>query len=76
MDTFVQLAIMLTGVVAVFLTQQSNPKLKKYACIFGLIAQPFWLYATYTAGQWGIFCMTFLYTYSWATGVYNNWIKK
>lgn len=77
MDDLVPLAIMFTGVIAVFLTQQSSPSLKKYACLFGLFglfAHPFWFYATYQAGQWGIF----MYMYSWlmGVGVYNNWIKK
>lgn len=70
-----QLAIALTGVVAIFLSQQSNEKLKKYACILGLIGQPFWFLATYKAEQWGIFAMCFLYTWMWGLGFYNNWIK-
>lgn len=71
-----QIAIALTGCVAVFLTQQDNHSLKKYASILGLIGQPFWFYTTYTNEQWGIFAMCFFYTYSWALGFYNGWVKK
>lgn len=71
-----QIAILLTGVIAIYLTQQSNEHLKKYACIFGLIGQPFWMYATYTSGQLGIFLLTFAYTYAWGQGFYQYWIKS
>ncbi len=71
-----QILIAFTGVTAIFLTQQSNDKLKKYACIFGLAGQPFWFYSAYTAEQWGILVLCIFYTYSWLLGVYNNWIKS
>jgi hypothetical protein len=71
-----QAAIALTGIVAIWLTQQSNDNWKKYACLFGLAGQPFWFYAAYTAEQWGILALTFFYTYSWLLGFKNNWIIK
>lgn len=70
-----QIAIALTGATAIWLTQQHRESWKKYASILGLIGQPFWFYATYKAEQWGIFGLTFFYTYSWAIGFKNNWIK-
>lgn len=71
-----QIAIALTGGIAIWLSQQHRESWKKYASILGLIGQPFWFYATYKAEQWGIFGLTFFYTYSWAVGFKNNWIKK
>ncbi len=70
-----QIAIGFTGVVAIWLSQQSKEEWKKYACIFGMIGQPFWFYSAYKAQQWGIFILCFFYTYSWIMGFYNNWIK-
>lgn len=70
-----QIAIAMTGVVAIFLTQQSNDKLKKFACIFGIFGQPFWFYSAYTNDQWGIFILCLFYSYSWSLGIYNNWVK-
>ncbi|CAM0012930.1 hypothetical protein VPHK453_0075 [Vibrio phage K453] len=70
-----QLMIAFTGVVAIFLTQQSNDRIKKYACLFGLAGQPFWFYSAYTNEQWGIFALCVFYTYSWSLGFKNNWIK-
>lgn len=43
-----QIAIALTGVVAIFLTQSSNPEHRRYACLFGMASQPFWFYAAWT----------------------------
>lgn len=71
-----QIAILFTGVVAVWLSQDESLCRRKFSCVFGLIGQPFWFYSAYTAEQWGIFCMCFLYTYSWLKGFKNNWIKK
>lgn len=71
-----QFAIALTGVVAIWLTQQSNRSLTKYACLFGVVGQPFWFYSAYMNEQWGIFALCTFYSYSWGLGVYNNWIKK
>lgn len=71
-----QVFIGLFGVTAIFLSQQKNTKYKKYACIAGLLSQPFWFYAAYQAEQWGIFALSFLYTYAWLVGLKNNWITR
>ena len=71
-----QIAIALTGVTAIWITQQKKDKLKKYACLFGIAGQPFWFYSAIANEQWGIFVLCCFYTYAWGTGVYNNWIKK
>jgi hypothetical protein len=71
-----QIAIAFTGVIAIWLSQDTRQERRKFACIFGLIGQPFWFYAAYTAEQWGIFALCFLYTWSWLRGVKNNWLAK
>ncbi len=70
-----QIMIALTGVVAIWLTQQSNNSIKKYACLFGMAGQPFWFYSAYSNEQWGVFALCFFYTYSWGVGIYN-WIVE
>lgn len=64
-----QIGIALTGVVAVFLSQDTRPGWRRWACIFGLAGQPFWFYASFVAEQWGIFALCFLYAASWARGL-------
>lgn len=71
-----QIMIALTGVTAIWLTQQSNEAWKKYACLFGLVGQPFWFYSAYVAEQWGIFILCIFYTYSWYLGLKNNWLNN
>lgn len=70
-----QLGILFTGVTAIFLTQSKSERLRRYACLFGLAGQPFWLWAAVSANQWGIFAINVLYTFAWAKGVWIHWIK-
>ncbi len=70
-----QVAIAVTGVTAVWLSQDKRDAWRRYACLFGMAGQPFWFVATWKAGQWGIFALCMLYTLSWGRGVWNNWIK-
>jgi len=71
-----QICIAFTGLIAIWLTQQSRPELKKYACLFGLASQPFWFHTTYMAEQWGIFGLSFIYSAMWLVGFKNHWVTK
>lgn len=71
-----QIMIAITGVAAIWLSQDKLDSRRKWACIFGMVGQPFWMYTTYQAEQWGIFILTFAYTAGWAKGIYNNWINR
>lgn len=71
-----QIFIAILGVTAVWLTQQPNEALKKYACIFGIASQPFWFYAAWASQQWGIFFLCFVYSAAWLFGFYNYWLNK
>lgn len=71
-----QIWIGLFSVTAIFLSQDSRPHFRKWACIFGLLSQPAWFYATYTAGQWGIFLLSFVYAYLWWRGFRNFWLCR
>jgi len=70
-----QIGIALTGMLAIWLTQQPNKDWQRYACLFGMAAQPFWYYSAYTAEQWGILAMSVVYTYSWWIGIKTHWIN-
>lgn len=71
-----QIAIALLCVTAVFLSQDALESRRRWAPIFGLLGQPFWFYATWKAEQWGIFALCFLYTFSWARGLWTYWRPK
>lgn len=70
-----QIIIAITGMVSIWLTQQHRESWKRYACLIGMAGQPFFLYATFIAEQWGMLLLSSFYTYSWSLGIYNNWIK-
>ena len=69
-----QIGIVFFGVIAAWLTQQGNESRKKYACIFGLIAQPFWFWSALSEDQWGILILSFVYTGVWLIGFKNYWL--
>lgn len=71
-----QIAIALLGVTAIWLSQDANPDRRRYACLFGLAGQPFWFYSAYSAEQWGILVLCFLYTWAWFKGVRSNWLPR
>jgi hypothetical protein len=69
-----QLAIACTGVTAVWLSQDKRDHWRKWSPVFGLMSQPFWFYAAWTAEQWGIFALCFLYMLSWMRGFKAYWL--
>ncbi|MCR6650764.1 MAG: hypothetical protein NVV73_04340 [Cellvibrionaceae bacterium] len=75
-DMAVQALIAVLGVGAVWLSQDRRKSRQKYACIFGLLGQPLWFYATWKAGQWGIFVLSLIYTLAWLKGLQNYWLKQ
>jgi hypothetical protein len=50
-----QIGIAVSGVVAVWLTQDKRESWRRWACIFGMLGQPFWFYAAWKAEQMGHF---------------------
>ena len=69
-----QTIIALCGVASIWLTNDPRLAYRRWACIIGLAAQPFWMIATWQAGQWGIFALAFVYAGGWARGIKHYWI--
>lgn len=68
----IQGAILILSAAAMWLVSgRSRPARLGWA--LGLSSQPFWLWETYTAGQWGMFLLAVFYTGAWARGLANNW---
>lgn len=70
-----QVGIALCGVTAIFLTQTKSRDLQRFACIFGLAGQPFWMWSAISADQWGILALTGLYAFAWGKGVWLHWLR-
>ncbi len=65
----VQAALIIFGVLAVALTQSTNPAYRKWAPVVGLLGQPFWFLAAYP--QPGMLFVVCLYTLVWAKGCWQ-----
>lgn len=70
-----QVMIGVCGVTSVFLSQAKTRNVQRWACLFGLAAQPFWFYATWKAEQWGIMALTVVYSIGWLRGIWNYWVR-
>lgn len=75
-DVVLQTSLCISSAAAIFLVGRKNPKTARWGFAVGLISQPFWFVCTYRAQQYGIFVLTFWYTYSWASGIWNKWGVK
>ncbi|MBB6578486.1 hypothetical protein HNP33_002568 [Comamonas odontotermitis] len=70
-----QIAIAVLGAAAAWLSQARSEAFRRWACIFGMLGQPFWFYASWNAEQWGIFVVSVLYALAWMKGLWNHWIR-
>lgn len=70
-----QIGIFAFGMSAVYLANSPSDKVRRFGCISGLLAQPFWFYETAMQGQWLIFTASLVYAYGWARGFYHQWMR-
>ena len=74
-DHIVQLVILIMGAMTVALI--SFPDRRHYwGLVIGFLSEPFWLYATWKDGQWGIFILSFWYAYFYGIGWLRYHMKK
>lgn len=73
---FDQIAIVFTGALAAWINQDQRLKVRRWAGVIGLLGQPFFFYAQWTAGQWGQFLVTACYTVAFIRGVVVGWRKE
>lgn len=68
-----QTFIALTELIAIWLIQEKRKEFRKWACVFGLLGQPFWFYAAFNANQWGAFVLCFFFTLAWIKSLKDYW---
>lgn len=71
-----QSIIAICGVASVYLSQDPRRNWARWACIFGVAAQPAWMYATFIAEQWGIFLLSWIYLAGWLRGIRTYWMAR
>jgi hypothetical protein len=64
-----QIGIAVFGVLAVWLSQDEHTARRRWAPVFGLLGQPFWVWMAWSGQQWGVLILCALYTVSWARGL-------
>ena len=72
--TLDQIAIAILGAAAAWLSQERRDSWLRWAWIFGMLGHPFWIYASWKAGQWGIFVVSVIYAMAWMRGLWVHWI--
>lgn len=71
-----QIGITIFGVTAICLANSAAPARRRWAPIFGLAGQPFWIWSAFSAQQWGVLALCVLYTAAWANGFNQHWMRK
>lgn len=72
LDLVCQVFISIFGILAIYLVARGN----RWGFVVGLAQQPFWYITTYINDQWGIFILSFAYTFTWVYGVYRHFLTK
>ncbi len=71
-----QVMIAACGLTSVYCSQDRREGVRRWACIAGLVGEPFWLWAAVKAEQWGVVALCFVFMFGWSRGFYLHWIKK
>ena len=70
-----QISIAFFGASAAWLSQARTQRMRRWACVFGLLAQPGFFWASWQSGQWGVFLLTTIYAGAWVRGFWVNWLR-
>ena len=71
-----QIPLAIFGIVSIWLSQSPNPRMLRYAPVWGLCAQPFGFLAAIKAEQWGMFVLSIALTICWIRGLHTYWWRK
>jgi len=71
----IQILIVITGALAIWLAQDQYERRRRWASVFGLAGQPLWIYTTIDSGQWGMALLSVIYTLAWMRGCYEFWLR-
>jgi hypothetical protein len=74
MEIITQIAITVFSCTSIFLF--STKSYYRYGFIAGIVGQPFWIYSSYSTGQWGIFLVSLWFTVAHIRGLKNHFIKS
>lgn len=70
-DAVSQYCVCALGLVTIWFVSEKS----KWACVVGLINQPFWFLTTIINQQWPLVAITTAYTLLWAKGL-SKWFRE
>ena len=68
MDNVIQFALLVMSAAAVWLLASKDERRQFVGCIVGVFGQPLWLWSTWSNGQWGMFILALVFSYSYGKG--------
>lgn len=68
-----QMVIALAAALAAWINQDPRAHVRRWAGVLGMVGQPFYLYATWHAAQWGMFLVSIVFTASYLRGIRLGW---
>ena len=70
---FCQIAIAVLSCFAIWLLAKKRRSVQRWGYVTGLASEPFWIYASFTADQWGILLVSLWWTVCYLVGIWNHW---
>jgi threonine/homoserine efflux transporter RhtA len=67
-----QVLLAILGCLSLYTVTHKEASVRRYGAVFGLAAEPFWLYSAWDNQQWGIFFLCGIYSFRWAQVLYRD----
>lgn len=74
-DAFIQAGLTAFACGAIILLGRKD-RWQRWGYIVGMAGQPFWFWSSVSAGQWGVFAVSCVFTVGYAQGIWNYWIRR
>lgn len=74
-EIFLQVLLAVLSLSPIALSQAKTEKIRRYDCIAGLIAQPFWFGYGWSIEAWSLCFLGVIYTGVFSYGLYGKWVK-
>jgi hypothetical protein len=73
-DPLIQTSLAILGPTAIWLSQSRTMQFQRWACVVGLISQPFWFWSVWRSGQWGVGVVAVVCALAWLKGLWVHWL--
>jgi len=64
------------GAFAAWLSQSRHASCRRWACVVGLLGQPYGFYVAWQGAQWGLASVCVLYSLAWLKGFWVHWLAS